>query len=156
MIFTYWKLSIERKMSHDNTIQRDDLHWTIYSCLSSLYFLLFSTTIFMQRESWRAIANLQNKTGLSCLSTLVFSSKTHARMHSDTLTGGRSQCCGWPPWPVVWFTECEAPQQRIVNSEALTCRTFPPHIWPEKQATQHQNTANRHKTTHFSAALPKS
>lgn len=65
----------------------------------------------------------------------LFSSKTHAHMHSDTLTGSRSQCCGWPPWPVVWFTECEAPQQRVVNSAALTFHTSPPNIWPAKQAT---------------------
>lgn len=51
-------------------------------------FLPFSTTtvFFMQRESWRAIANLQNKTGLSCLSTLVFflwNTRSHALWHID-------------------------------------------------------------------------
>lgn len=106
-------------------------------------FLLFSSNGL---QSWRAIPNLQN-TGLFQLWS--FPSKTHARMHSDTLTGGRSQCCGWPPWPVVWFTECEAPQQRAANSAGLTFRSSPPHIWPTKQ---HENRAIGHGTTHFSLA----
>lgn len=134
MIFTYWKLSIKRKMLHDNTIQRDDLHWTIYSSLSSLYFSCFPLQSLCRESLGGPLQIFKTKQAFHVFLLWSFSSKTHARMHSDTLTGGRSQCCGWPPWPVVWFTECEAPQQRVVNSAALTCHTFPPHIWPAKQA----------------------
>lgn len=83
MIFTYWKLSIKRKMSHDNTIQRDDLHWTIYSCLSSLYFCCFPQLSLCRESLGGPLQIFKTKQAFHVFLLWSFSSKTHALRHID-------------------------------------------------------------------------
>lgn len=103
-------------------------------------FLSFSTTKFMQIESWRAIPNLQNNTGPFQLWS--FPSKAHARMHSDTLTGRRqesmlrltSMANGLVHW--VWGSTTKSSELSWPDLPYLSSSYS---IWPTKRATQKQS-----------------